>query len=221
MTKIPFIREGLSFNFNLLTFEEEIFPGGRNVEVSLDEAIHQFFEFKEETKFNASCFYSERFKGFILPVSNLKDRNNFVIIKGDQLFNPNEFQGYATSDKFSSEVLVTTQITELAASNSWVLFTENTIPLVKLVIQKLGITPCFSDTMEGNLFRLAYSAPENWFIDGVNLKIQHPTVEDRTILINLLDSKDYVEFNQNLIILINEKNIKILQKQCSTLYSVL
>jgi hypothetical protein len=222
MIKIPYTKDNRSYAFNIHNFEEEILPSVKPNGIDLVTAIHNYFEFTTDTLYNNECFYSNKFDGYILPLCNEYDKKNFIIIKGNHIFNPNEFVGFACSNDLSDKVLITDSIHDLLENKHWIFVSDFDFKFIKRVIDLKKVEPYFADNMKGKLMELTLNAPESWIVNtNATVRINKPSIEDRTILINLLDAKDYIEFDDHLIICITDRNIKTLITQSQTLYSTL
>lgn len=219
---LDYMHNGEVYRFNLNTFSSEIYPQGRPNGLSLSEAIGEYFDFSEVTKYCKNCHYSKKFNVYILPLENQLGEKNFIMIKNDKVFNPNGFAGFCIGDEISEQPLFISSFSNLGKNNNWIYFSEPHKAIVDFVIKKYKINPEFQNNQGGQLFCLLSAIPNSWNYQNNNiLLVSNPTVEDRTVLINLLQEEDFIEFENEIIINLNTNNIDLLANHCVTLYSIL
>ena len=222
VTRLDFSNNGMAHKFNLNSFVSEEFPDGQPNGISLVETINKYFEFTEETKYNEKCYFSKKFHAHILPVENQLGNKNFVMIKNDKIFNPNQFAGYAIGKDFLKNPYFISDLIFAKENQNWIYFSEPNKVLIDFVVQKYNVYPQYENNFQGQILHLLSSIPASWNYDNTStLRVLDPTIEDRTILINLLPEEDFIEFEKELVILLNKRNIELLAKHCLTLYSTI
>jgi hypothetical protein len=219
---LDYTENGRAHRFNLNTFSSEINLQGKPNGLTLIEAINQYFEFTEETKYNDKCYFSKKFQAYILPLENHLGAKNFVIIKNGKVFNPNKFVGFSFGKDFLKSPYFLNDLNYMIDNQNWIYFSESNKVLLDFIVEKYNVNPQFEDNFPGHILHLLSCIPAAWSYDnGSAFRVTEPTLEDRTILINLLPDEDFIEFEKEIVILLNEKSIQLLAKHCLTLYSTI
>jgi len=220
--RLDYTANNIAHWFNLDSFSSEINPGGKPNGLSLSEAVCNYFDFSEETKYCKNCHYSKKFRAHVLPLENHRGEKNFVLIKSNKVFNPNNFAGFVVSDEISQSPYFISEFNHTIENKNWIYFSEPNKLLVDFVIKRFNITPQFQNNYPGKVLQLLSVIPDSWNYKNDNtLRVSNPSLEDRTILINLLQEEDYIEFEHEIIIRLNANNIELLATHCVTLYSIL
>lgn len=220
--RLDYTANNMAYWFNLDSFSSEINPGGKPNGLSLSEVVCQYFDFSEETKYCKNCHYSKKFQAYVLPLQNPLGEKNFVFIKGNTVFNPNNFTGFAVGDDISESPYFISEFHNVMENKNWIYFSEPNKVLIDFVMKRHNINPNFQNNYPGQVLHLLSLIPDSWNYSSNNiLRISKPSIEDRTILINLLPEEDYIEFGHEIFISLNANNVGLLAKHCITLYSTL
>lgn len=219
--RLEYTNNCIAYWFNLDSFSSEINPGGQPNGLSLSESVCEYFDFSTETKYNGNCYYSKKFQAYILPLENHLGEKNFIMIKNGKVFNPNNFVGFSLGKGFLKTPYFINDLTYAEGNENWIYFSKPNKALVDFVIEKYHTNPQYEDNFDGQILHLISSIPASWIYDNnhTTLLVAEPTLEDRTVLINLLPEDDFIELEAEIVIFLNSKSIQLLAKHCLTLYS--
>lgn len=218
--RLKYTENNKAYYFDPVTFYSEIAekesPNGK----SMVDVINEYFDFSSETKYNRNCHYSKKFQAYVLPLKNHLEEKNYALIKNGKVFNPNGFCGFAIGDNMDSTPFLINEMLSLHSKGNWIFLSEIHQDLLNFVVNNYQIRPKYESTFQGLLMQLLESSPKSWNYSssfGKHLvRISEPTIEARTVLINLLADEDYIEFGQEILIRVHPQNVEILINHCLT-----